>query len=124
MAVLDWLRAAEVDDFVFDAFIEGGDEAGDDVVDVGPVAFELAVAVEGDGFAGLDHLGPHPGHHVRAAVGAVDVEESEDCCREIPEMVIAVCEQFHGPFAGGVGGEGAIGGGGFFEGDGGVLAVG
>ena len=95
----------------------------EDVVDVGPVAFDVAVVVEGEGFIGEDIEGPLPGHHVGAAVGAVDVEEAGDSGGDFVEVVEAVGDEFHGAFGGGIGGEGAVGGSGFEEGDGGGGAV-
>ena len=103
--------------------MESEHEAGDNVVNVGPVAFEFSSAVQRERLAVEDVEGPLPGHHVGAAHWAVDVEEAGDGGGDFEEVVVGVGHEFHGAFAGGVGCEGAVGGGGFLEGDGGGGAV-
>jgi len=66
-------------------------------------------------FAAVNLHGPMPGHHVGAAVRAVNIEKSQNGDGQSPDVGVAMSEEFHGTLAGGIGRKGPVGGGGFGE---------
>lgn len=73
----DSSRVAEVDDFVGEGLVEGGENAFDDVFDVGVVAFGGAVAVEGESFFAEDGSGESEKSQIGSQTGSVDAKKSE-----------------------------------------------
>ena len=59
------------------------DDAFDDVIDVGEVAFAFAVVEYLDGLAGFKLVGEAEVGHVGAAGGAIDGKEAQPCAGDV-----------------------------------------
>ena len=86
-----------------------------DIVDVGKVAFHVAVVVEVDGVSVEDGAGEGEQGHVGPAPGAVDGKEAEAGRRDAEQVRVAVRHQFVGALGGGVQADRVVGGAGFGE---------
>ena len=87
---------------------EAGEDAGDDVVDVGEVALEGALVEEGDLAAGEDGFGEAVIGHVGAAPRSVDGEEAEAGKGHFVEVPVGVGDKFVGALGGGVERDGGV----------------
>lgn len=115
-----WVRVADVVDFVrrewktifagllFRSLGHDTDDAFDDVVDVGEVAFAVAVVEDFDSFAFDELVSKAEIGHVGATGGAVDGEETEAGGGDVVEFGVGVGEELVALFGGGVKGDGVI----------------
>ena len=115
-----WVGIADVVDFVgreretvfADLFLGGfghdTDDALDDVVDVGEVAFTVAIVEDFDGFAFDELVGEAEVSHVGTTGGTVDGEEAETGGGDVVEFGVGVGEEFVGFFGSGVERDGVI----------------
>ncbi len=86
-------------------FLHDADYAFDDVVDVGEVAFAVAVVEDLDGLACAEFVGEAEVGHVRTAGGAVDGEKSQSGRRDIVEFAVGVGHELVAFLGGGVEGD-------------------
>lgn len=115
-----WVGIADIVDFVgweretvfADLFLGGfghdTDDAFDDVVDVGEVAFAITVVEDFDGFAFDELVGEAEVSHVGTTGGAVDGEEAETGGGDVVEFGVGVGEELVGFFGGGVERDGVV----------------
>ena len=130
-----WVGVADVIDFVrregeavfaglfFRRFIHDANDAFDDVVDVGEVAFAIAIVEDFDGLAFDELIGEAEVGHVGATGGAIDGEEAEAGGGDVVEFGVGVSEELVALFGGGVERDGVIDFVVGAEGDFGVAAV-
>mmetsp|Transcript_2169 Transcript_2169/g.6638 ORF Transcript_2169/g.6638 Transcript_2169/m.6638 type:complete len:379 (-) Transcript_2169:203-1339(-) len=99
----DGLVVAEVEDGGgVGAELHGGDDAGDDVVDVGKISLHFPLIVDGERLALLDGSGEEEGGHVGPAPGAVDGEEAEADGVEVVDVVVGGGDLLVGELGGAV----------------------
>ena len=87
---------------LFGGVLHDADDAFDDVVDVGEVAFALAVVEYLDGLAGFELVGEAEVGHVGAAGGAVDGKEAQSRAGDVVELAVGVGHELVALFGGGV----------------------
>ena len=95
--------------------VDDADYRFDDVVDVGEVAFHVAVVVQVDRVAVQDGAGEGEQRHVGPAPGAVHGEEAQAGGRDAEQVRVAVRHQLVGALGGGVQADRMVGGAGLGE---------
>ena len=99
---LHGLRFAEIEDFVTEFLLRAGDDAVNDVADVGIIAFRGAIAENRDRFAGAEEFGEFVNRQIRPLTRAVNREEAEHHHVHAINIMIHVAEGFTRQLAGGV----------------------
>src|SRR5262245_50369493 len=102
LAQADDFGASQVEDLVAAAVLQGGDDPGDDVLDVGVVPRRGSVPEQRDRLPLVDQAGELVNRHLGALARAVDREEAQARHVHAVEMVIAVGQQLAGALGGGV----------------------
>src|ERR1035437_2500644 len=98
--VVDLDLAVEVVDFAVFAVEEGGEDAGDVIFDVDPIATLEAIAVDGNRLS-IEQVGDKKGDHFfRPVPGAVVVGAAGDDGRKMEAADKSLHEQFAAGFAG------------------------
>ena len=87
---------------LFGGVLHDADDAFDDVIDVGEVAFALAVVEYLDGLAGFELVGEAEVGHVGAAGGAVDGKEAQSRAGDVVEFAVGVGHELVALLGGGV----------------------
>ena len=82
--------------------LHDADDSFDDVVNIGEVAFALAVVEYLDGLAGFELVGEAEVGHVGAAGGAIDGKEAQACAGDVVEFAVGVGHELVALFGGGV----------------------
>ena len=77
--------------------VETGDDAGNDIVDIGEVAPHLAMIEQGQRLAGEQRLGENPHRHVRPAPRPVNREEAQAGARQPVNVGIGLRSSAHSP---------------------------
>ena len=75
---------------LFGGVLHDADDAFDDVIDVGKVAFAFAVVEYLDGLAGFKLVGEAEVGHVGATGGTVDGKEAQPCAGDVVELAVGV----------------------------------
>ena len=76
--------------------VEAGDDAADDIVDIGKIAPHLAMVEQGQRLAGVEGLGENPHRHVGPAPWPIDGEEAQAGQRQAIEAGITFAQQLVG----------------------------
>ena len=97
-----WQRESVFAVFLFGGVLHHSDDAFDDVIDVGEVAFAFAVVEYLDGLAGFELVGEAEVGHVGAAGGAIDGKEAQPCAGDVVEFAVGVGHELVALFGGGV----------------------
>ena len=97
-----WQRESVFAVLLFGGVLHHSDDAFDDVIDVGEVAFAFAVVEYLDGLAGFKLVGEAEVGHVGAAGGSIDGEEPEACAGDVVEFAVGVGHELVALFGGGV----------------------
>ena len=63
--------------------IEYPEDAFDDIIDIGKIAFHITVIENIDRLPGQDSLGEQEKRHVRSPPGSIDREEPQPCGRQL-----------------------------------------
>lgn len=79
-----------------------------DVIDVGEVAFAVAVVEDLDGLAFTELVGEAEVGHIGTTCGAIDGEEAEAGGGYVVELAVGVCHQFVALFCGGIETDGIV----------------
>ena len=87
---------------LFGGVLHDADDAFDDVIDVGKVAFAFAVVEYLNGLAGFKLVGEAEVGHVGATGGAVDGKEAQPCAGDVVELAVGVGHELVALFGGGV----------------------
>lgn len=85
---------------LFGGVLHDADDAFDDVVDVGKVAFAFAVVEYLDGLAGFKLVGEAEVGHVGATGGTVDGKEAQPCAGDVVELAVGVGHELVALFGG------------------------
>ena len=97
-----WQRESVFAVLLFGGVLHHSDDAFDDVIDVGEVAFAFAVVEYLDGLAGFELVGEAEVGHVGAAGGAIDGKEAQPCAGDVVEFAVGVGHELVALFGGGV----------------------
>ena len=87
---------------LFGGVLHDADDAFDDVIDVGKVAFAFAVVEYLNGLAGFKLVCKAEVGHVGATGGAVDGKEAQPCAGDVVELAVGVGHELVALFGGGV----------------------